>query len=133
MSFPKNPLCMKFFHSQVVLRCSNTSLQFYQSKMQLEHGKWTDMFVFTLTFTNLYSTSYVEGCMCTSYLGYTFLLGRILQKLCSRSLFDFKTDIVLCIHSVFCPWNIDFSSSFTITLTNEVTIFHRDTSADLLT
>lgn len=51
MGFHKNMLCTKFSHSPVVLRCSNTSLQCYQSEKHLECCKWTVRFIFTSTLT----------------------------------------------------------------------------------
>ena len=97
-----------------------------------EHGKWTVRFILTLMFTNLNSPRLIAACTCTSQLGCAFRLGRRhCQKLRSRSLFYFKTDIVLCFHSLFCLWNSDFSSSPATKLNTWVIVIQTFTSIGL--
>ena len=66
-----------------------------------------------------------------SLLRYAVPLRIHSRKLWSRSLFYFKTDLVLLIHLCFCPWNSDFICSFAIKLTTGVIMFHKVPLTDL--
>lgn len=133
MAFPKHPVHMKFSHSPVFSRCSNTSVHFYQSEIHWDYSKACDTFIFTLIFANFDSPNYIVNCTCMSKWRYDFLLGRIhCRKMWSRSVFQFIAGILLCIHSHIFPWNSYFSSTFPIKLTTEVIMFHKYTSTDWL-
>lgn len=55
-----------------------------------------------------------------------------LQKSAFQKLILLQNLHSLYVHSLFCPWNSDFSSSFTVKLTTEVIMLHKDTATDLL-
>lgn len=82
---------------------------------------------------NLDSACNVGENTCKSLLRNAILLRKIhCRNLWSRSLFYFKTDLVLFIHSCLCPWNSDFICSFTMKFTTGVIMFHKVTLTDLL-
>ena len=92
----------------------------------LSDRQWRVRFIFTLMFINLNSPIQVVLCTCMSQLGYAFLLERIhWRRLWYRSQHYFKHDILLCIHSLLCPWKIDFSSTFTIILSSKMIVSER--------